>query len=141
MRIKDNVQLETVEEVSLRELFEEISIRKRTSRKAKTITIDNYQKLIYLKVIGYLQYHVDDKRGSNDRYRLIGLFICHIDERKLRFQLKDKKENQVNQYDHRYSYIYILCFQKCAWLNIETILSTEVQLGYDPYYTLRPFAQ
>ena len=96
--------METAEEVSLREFFEEIS----GSRKGKRITMDNYQQLIHPKEIGYLQCHVDDKQGWNNRTRLIGLFVWHIDERErnLRFQLRDKKENQVNQYGHRYSFIH-----------------------------------
>lgn len=141
VRITSLGLLETAKKASLRELFEEISIRKRTSRKAIQITIKNCQKLP-LKLIGYIQCHLDSKPGSHDQNRLIGLFVYHINQTRLRFQLKDKNENQVKHDDHcLLLYINLLCFQKLAWVNIDTILSTDFQPNYDPYYTLRPFAR
>ena len=96
LRIKDNGQLEIPLEASPRELFEETSIRLKRSKRTKQITANNYQQLISLKMIIYLECNLDLERASNDGNRRIGLYLCHIDDRRLKFRLKDMKENQVN---------------------------------------------
>ena len=83
-------------EASPRELFEETSIRLKRSKRTKQITANNYQQLISLKMIIYLECNLDLERASNDGNRRIGLYLCHIDDRRLKFRLKDMKENQVN---------------------------------------------
>ena len=95
VEINDNDESEIASETAWRELFEEISIQLKRSKRATKITKENYNHLITLTPITYLQCNVDRRRGRNDRSRPIGLFVYHIDEKKLRFQVADKRENPV----------------------------------------------
>jgi ADP-ribose pyrophosphatase YjhB (NUDIX family) len=122
-RIKNDGTLETPWETCLRELFEELSIKLETNKRKKTITKENIG-LLAINKTNFVQYHVDSKRGTNDRLRLIGLFYVHIDEKKFKFSLKDNKENKMS-----------------GWLNMNDILNNKPEIGRDIYYTLRPFVQ
>jgi hypothetical protein len=93
-RIKDDGTLETEYEASIRELFEELSIKFMRSKSAKTITKENIQ-LIGFNQTNFLQCHVDSRPNANDKSRCIGLFCVRVDEKTVKFNLKDNKENKV----------------------------------------------
>ncbi|CAM4839571.1 unnamed protein product [Rotaria magnacalcarata] len=68
----------------------------------------------------FAQCLVDTKRGT--RERIIGLFIVSVNENKVKFSLKDTKENKVVE-----------------WLKIDDIIQNNPGSRRDIYVTLRPF--
>ncbi len=93
-KIKDDGTWETPCETCVRELFEELSIKLKRSKREKTITKENID-LLCLNKTNFFQCYVDTRPNTNDRLRLIGLFYVRIDEKKFKFSLKDNKENKV----------------------------------------------
>lgn len=95
LKINEDHKLEISWETFLRELFEEFSIEFQIRNTFIKVTKDNYVHYVNLYPKNYFESYVDDKPNSNDRKRLIGLFFIRIDERNLRFNLADNKENKV----------------------------------------------
>jgi hypothetical protein len=93
--IKDNGEFEIRWETSLRELFEEISIKLLRRKIRKKLSKKHIVKSIGFETVFYLECNVDSERNRNDRQRHIGLFVIRVTQKKLSFTLKDKKENQV----------------------------------------------
>ncbi|CAF4596488.1 unnamed protein product, partial [Rotaria magnacalcarata] len=112
--------LETRWETCLRELFEEVLIELKRGRIHKRINKENICNLLHLKKDNYRQCLVDTKRGT--RERIIGLFIVSVNENKVKFSLKDTKENKVVE-----------------WLKIDDIIQNNPGSRRDIYVTLRPF--
>jgi hypothetical protein len=94
-KIKDDGTLETPWETCVRELFEELSIKLKTSKREKRITKENIH-LLAINKANFLQCRVDSRLNTNDRLRCIGLFCVRVDEKKFKFSLKDNKENTVS---------------------------------------------
>jgi hypothetical protein len=93
--IKNNGKLETPWETSLRELFEEISIKLLRRKIRKKLSEKHIVKSIGFETVFYLECNVDSERNRNDRQRRIGLFVICVTQKKLSFTLTDTKENQV----------------------------------------------
>ncbi|CAF4015682.1 unnamed protein product [Rotaria magnacalcarata] len=119
-KIKEDGTLETRWETCLRELFEEVLIELKRGRIHKRINKENICNLLHLKKDNYRQCLVDTKRGT--RERIIGLFIVSVNENKVKFSLKDTKENKVVE-----------------WLKIDDIIQNNPGSRRDIYVTLRPF--
>jgi len=95
LKINNDGTFEIPLKTVLRELLEELSLQFKGNRRKLSINEKNIDHFLALNKNKFLQCQVDTRRNSNDRLRLIGLFIIPVDENKWIFTLKDKKENKV----------------------------------------------
>jgi hypothetical protein len=76
------------------------------------LTINNIGQYVILNSNLYHQCYVENKPGTNDRERPIGLFFIRIDENKLKFNLANYKENRVCFDKIKYStYLIFVCIR------------------------------
>ncbi|CAF0819655.1 unnamed protein product [Adineta steineri] len=123
-KYKDDGTLEIPSETVSRESCEELLITCKRNKRKLTINKDNLDHFFGLNNDNFLECRFNDRPGTNDGLRQIGLFVVRVDETKWTFSLKDNKENRA-----------------CEWLNIADIVRNKPEVGRDIYYTLRPFAQ
>lgn len=88
-KVNDNDEWETTKEASPREILEEVKI---THIKTKQqITVENMNQYFNLDECLYLECIVDNYAEG----RRIGLCVIHVNEEEFKFELGNKKENQV----------------------------------------------
>ncbi len=97
-------KVETAIETAEREIYEETVIRVIST--GEVYNEYKIKKHFNLAKCTYLECYVDSEFGSNNRDRLIGLFIVPVDENILKIKLYDKMENQVSQNE-----LYVFCFK------------------------------
>jgi ADP-ribose pyrophosphatase YjhB (NUDIX family) len=90
--------LESLKETAQRETLEETLITIVRKKIKFVLTKETFGYHIHLNKVPYFECNVDGKPNSNDRKRLIGLYIVHVNEKKLKFKKKDGKEVKVTEY-------------------------------------------
>jgi len=101
--VSDN-KVETGIETGAREIYEETVIRVIST--GQVYNENDIKNHFDLANCTYLECYVESVLGSNNRDRLIGLFIVYVDENKLKIKLYDKMENRVSQNE-----LYVFCFK------------------------------
>ncbi len=94
-KLKSDGTLETSSETLLRELFEELSIKFKRSKREKTINKDNIDRFLALNKDNFLECYIASGSGNDNGLRRIGLLIVPVDESIWKFSLKNNEENKV----------------------------------------------
>ncbi len=102
--VDGNNKVETGIETGEREIYEETVIRVIST--GQVYNENNIKNHFNLANCTYLECYVESEFGSNNRDRLIGLFIVYVDENILKIKFYDETENQVSQNE-----LYVFCFK------------------------------